>query len=249
MKPMVYAHRGASKYAPENTMAAFEKAVEMGAQGIELDTHLTSDGHLVVTHDDILGRTCSGSGMVKDKSLSQLRQLDFGSWFGPGYEGEKIPLLQDVIELLQNRNMVLNIEIKATPGQYNAGIEKKVVELVRSCNFADRVIISSFNHYMLLSIKDLDRGIRTAPLYGGLLANVWKYAKELGAEAVHPNFNGIVADTFDGCGKKGILVNVWTVDREEDITRIAAMGADGIITNVPDVALRAIGLNGRVQEA
>ena len=137
-KPIIFAHRGASKVAPENTISAFSKAIEMGAGGIELDTHLTSDGYLVVTHDDILGRTCNGTGLVMEHDLKYLKGLDFGGWFSEEFEGERIPLLSDVFELLNERDMVLNIEIKATPGQYIKGIEDEVAKMIKSFSFVEK---------------------------------------------------------------------------------------------------------------
>lgn len=236
-KPIVIAHRGASKAAPENTMSAFKKAVEMNAGGIELDVHLTRDGYLVVTHDDHLGRTCNGQGLVKEFDLDYLMSLDFGVWFSTDFKGEKIPLLSEVFELLSGKNMLLNIEIKATPGKYNEGIEHAVAEMIKAYDFTRNTIVSSFNHYSLIRMKKELPGVITAPLYAGLFAGMDEYARKIGAGAIHPNSNGVIADVADSCKKSGILVNVWTVDNEDDMRRFASLGVDGLITNVPDVAL------------
>ena len=124
----VYSHRGDTKNAPENTMSAFRKAIDMSVDGIELDVQMTSDGQVVVVHDFLLGRTCNGSGMIKDMKYARLKRLDFGGWFSQEYEKEKIPLLYEVIELIKSKNTELNIEIKATPGKYNENIEIEVAK-------------------------------------------------------------------------------------------------------------------------
>jgi glycerophosphoryl diester phosphodiesterase len=242
-KPVIYAHRGASAYAPENTMAAFKKALEMGAQGIELDIHLTGDGHVVVAHDEALGRTCNGSGVIEETELKKLMDLDFGYWFSEEFEGEKIPLLTDVIDLVRGKGIILNIEIKASRKYYNPGLGQKTARIVRDYGIQDFVIVSSFNHYSLLDIRKESPEIVTAPLYVGLFADIWDYCKKIGAAAVHPCFTDVVPEMIVGCKKNGLTVNVWTVDKEDDIKEAASMGVDGIITNVPDKALKAVGFS------
>jgi len=239
-KPIVFAHRGASKAAPENTMSAFKKAIEMNTGGIELDVHLTRDGYLVVTHDDQLGRTCNGYGLVKDLELGYLRSLDFGEWFSPDFKGEKIPLLSEVFELLSGKNILLNIEIKASLGKYNEGIEHAVAEMIKAYDFTKNTIVSSFNHYCLIKMKEELPGVITAPLYSGLFAHMGEYAGIIGAGAIHPHYNGVTADVIDSCKKNGTLVNVWTVDNEDEIKRLVSLGVDGLITNVPNEALEIL---------
>lgn len=238
--PVIIAHRGASAAAPENTMASFRKALEMGAGGIELDVQLSSDGIPVVIHDERVDRTSNGTGWVKDKTLEELRTLDFGGWSAPEFKGEKIPVLEEVLELLYNRKGLLNIEIKNGPVFY-PGIEKRVTKLVRKYEMLDRVIISSFNHYSLVELKKIDPEVKTAPLYMEGLYEPWAYAKKLGASAIHPLFYSIVPEIVNGCKENGIAVNPFTVDQPEHIRKIAATGVDGIITNVPEVALKIIG--------
>jgi glycerophosphoryl diester phosphodiesterase len=130
---LIMAHRGASGYAPENTMAAFEKALEMGTEGIELDVHMTADGEIVVIHDHTVDRTSDGKGMVGALTLEEIREFDFGSWFDPKFKGQSIPTLRDVFELLEDWEGLLNIEVKSGPIFY-PGIEEKHVhdnDLVR----------------------------------------------------------------------------------------------------------------------
>src|SRR5690606_20002442 len=157
--PLIIAHRGASDQAPETTMAAFRRALDIGADGIELDVHMSADGRLVVIHDETVDRTSNGKGLVKDKTLAELKELDFGSWFSEGFRGEKIPELEDVLELLSDRDVLLNIEIKNGPVFY-PGIETAVADALQKYGMTDRTIISSFNHYTLVEIRRYDPGIR-----------------------------------------------------------------------------------------
>lgn len=238
-KPVIFAHRGASAYAPENTMASFRKALELGAGGIELDVQLSLDGQVVVIHDEKVDRTGNQKGWVKDFSLAELKSMDFGSWFKPEFKNERIPTLTEVLELVTPAGIILNIELKNGPIFY-PGIEEKVVSLVRAYNMTERTIISCFNHYSLLEVKKTAPEFKIAPLYMEGLVAPWEYAKRLGAYAIHPLFYNIIPEIVMGCKENGIAVNPFTVDQPELIKRMALLGVDGIITNVPDVALKAV---------
>lgn len=238
-RPLIIAHRGASKIAPENTMPAFKKALDMHADGIELDVQLTRDGHTVVIHDFDIKRTSNGEGLVSSFTLDELRSFDFGSWFSHDYAGVTIPTLEEVLELLQPKNTLLNIEIKNGPVFYN-DIEKLVADQVMKYNMQDRTIISSFNHYSLVTIKEYCPAISTGILYVAGLYKPWEYAASVGADAIHPSFYNIVPEVMKGCLENGIRVNPYTVDDPELIRKIAAAGVSGIITNVPDIALKAL---------
>jgi glycerophosphoryl diester phosphodiesterase len=239
IKPLIIAHRGASRQAPENTMAAFQRALELGAGGIELDVQLTADGCLVVIHDEMLDRTSNGKGPVKEKTLEELKRLDFGSWFSPEFRDERIPTLEEVLWLLSGWDGLLNIEIKNGPVFY-PGIEKAVADAVLKYNRTNRTIVSSFNHYSLVQIRKYEPEIKTAPLYMAGIYEPWEYARRIGAAAIHPLFNNIVPELVKGCRQNNIMVNPFTVDNPEHIKAVAAAGVDGIITNVPDIALNII---------
>lgn len=129
-----FAHRGASAVCPENTMAAFRKGLELGATGIETDVQMTKDGGIVLIHDETLNRTTSGTGYVKDHSLAELLEVDAGSWFGPEFKDERLPLLEDLLDLLQGRDTILNIELKNGTFLY-PGMEEKVIAV--STGFQD----------------------------------------------------------------------------------------------------------------
>ena len=220
-------------------MAAFQTALELGAGGIELDVHLSADGFLVVTHDEMLERTSSGKGMVRDKTLEELKALDFGSWFSQDYKAERIPTLDEVLWLISGWDGLLNIEIKNGPVFY-PGIEKAVADAVVKYKRTNRTIISSFNHYSLVEIRKYEPEIKTAPLYMAGLYEPWKYAGSIGATAIHPLFYNIVPEVMKGCKQNNIMVNPFTVDQPDHIRAMTAAGVDGIITNVPDIALKIV---------
>ncbi len=238
--PLVFAHRGYSSQAPENTVVAFRAALDVGVDGVELDVQLSSDGELVVIHDESLKRTTNGSGMVCQHTLAELKALDAGSWFAPRFVGVQIPTVGEVLDLLEPRpDLQINIELKTGVIPY-PGIEEKVVRTVLEKGFAHRVIISSFNHYTLLVIKALAPQLPIGLLYAANLIRPWDYATTVGAEALHPQHHGISKEMVADCRQAGRRVNVWTVDQEPDLKRCVELGVDGIITNYPERAREVI---------
>lgn len=231
----VWAHRGASGYYPENTMSSFEEAVRQKADGIELDVHLSKDGYLVVCHDETLNRTTNGKGFIKQYDLYELKQLDAGSWFDKRFKGEKIPLLEEAIDLVKRSNMELNIEIKAGSIFY-PGIEEKVLKMIDKYGIRSKVIISSFDHYSLVKIKNIDKDIKTGILYTEALYKPINYMKTTGANALHPNYITLTKDIVEEAHALGIDINTYTVNIEEHIRFIKAMNVNAIITNYPDLA-------------
>jgi glycerophosphoryl diester phosphodiesterase len=223
--------------APENTMEAFKKAIDVGSDGIELDVQLSADGMAMVCHDERLERTTSGKGYLKDLSASELRKLDAGAWFSLAYSGTKMPFLAEVLDLLKHNNLMLNIEIKTGIFNY-PGIEEKVIRLVREAKMADRVVLSSFNHYTLMTCKKIAPEIAIGLLYSEIMVNPWDYAWQLGAEALHPMLANLLVPGFVAeCHKQDIAVRPWTVDEVEQIKIAFGLGVDAVISNVPDVAL------------
>ncbi len=235
----VWAHRGASGYYPENTMSAFQEAVKQKADGIELDVHLTKDGYLVVCHDETLNRTTNGKGFIKQYDLYELKQLDAGSWFDKKFKGEKIPLLEEAIDLVKKSNMELNIEIKAGSIFY-PGIEEKVLKMIDKYGIRDKVIISSFDHYSLVKIKSMDKDIKTGILYSEALYRPTDYLKTTGANALHPNYITLTKDIVEEAHSLGVEINTYTVNKEEHIRMIKAMNVNAIITNYPDLAKKIL---------
>lgn len=239
VKPLIYAHRGASCYAPENTMISFKKAVTMGADGIEIDVHMSKDGYLVVCHDEKVDRTTNGNGYIKDINMKELKELDAGSWFGKEFTGEKIPLLDEVLELIKSENLLLNIELKNGPIFYD-NLEKNVVNKVKDYGLEENVIISSFNHYSLLQTKKLEPRIKTGILYIAGMVSPWKYAKSIGADAIHPLFLTINKEVTEECLRNDIMVNPFTVDRESDMILMRKINVTSIITNCPDIGRNVV---------
>lgn len=230
---IILAHRGASGHYPENTMVAFEKSLDLKCDGIELDIHLTSDNILVVHHDFVLGRTSNGKGYIKDKTLNELKRLDAGSWFDPQYSQEKIPTLEEVFDLVKSTDHLLNIEIKAGSRIYK-GIENQLVELIKSYDFLDRCMISSFDHYALYEISELYQEIYTGALYECSLFEPWHYCSRIKANAIHPNFQIINEELIAKCYEHGIDINTYTVNDLETMRTLAALGVNCIITNYPE---------------
>lgn len=237
--PKIIAHRGASGYAPENTMSSFRKALSMNADGIELDVHLTKDGHLVVCHDERVDRTTDGKGFIKELTLSEIRQLDAGSWFNEQFKGERIPVLEEVFDLIKCKDILLNIELKSGPIFYD-GIENQVIDMIRKYKMEERTIVSSFNHYSLIEIKKINRKIKTGILYMAGVVDPWIYAKRIEANAIHPLFYNINQRFIKGCRENGLTVTPFTVNEEEYMIAMIISGVSGFITNYPDKAKRII---------
>lgn len=238
-RALVYAHRGASGYAPENTMAAFRKAVELGSDGIECDVQMTKDGWLVVCHDETVDRTTNGKGFIKDMKLADIRKLDAGSWFGREFRNERIPFFSELLELVKKKRLLLNIEIKSGIILY-PGIEEKVMEKVIAFGLQDKVIISSFNHYSVNTVKQIAPGVKTGILYMEGLFEPWNYMKAVGCECAHPFYMALKPEIAMELKKRGFIINVFTVDDPNHAKNLGEMGVDGIITNYPDRILKVL---------
>jgi len=245
-RPLVLAHRGASDMAPENTLAAFQAAIAAGADGFELDVTRCASGEIVVIHDDTLERTTDGTGRVAATPWSALRELDAGSWFAPQYAGERIPMLQEVLDLAADRReneggCRVNIEIKGM-GLRGDGLEREVAVMVRAHGLEQHVLLSSFNPLALWRARraapDLPRGLLYAdglPIY---LARAW--ARPLVAPtALHPHERMVDEGYVRWARRMGYRLNVWTVDDLQAMRQMIALGVDGIITNHP-ARLRAL---------
>lgn len=239
----VYGHRGASGYAPENTMEAFQMAIEMGADAIELDVQLTKDEQLVIFHDNKMQRTARWAdgtpvtGQVREYTLEQIQQMEVGSWKSEEYKGAKIPTMEQVYQWMQQNEAEVNIEIKVPDGGYRKMLTEKTLEMAKAYGVEERLIISSFCHPALVDSHSQSPAIPTGILYSETLYRPEEYAVIVGAEALHPHFLQINAESVQACHAKGKIVNVWTPNTEEELTACIQMGVDGIITNYPDRAL------------
>ena len=227
------AHRGASGYYPENTMLAFEKAIEMGCDGIETDVHLTKDGIAVICHDETIDRTTDGNGFIKDYTYEELLRFDAGIKFGDKFKGLKIPSLDEFIDLIKNRDLIINFELKDDKIKYK-DIEKIVLDKIYKAKIEDNSIISSFNHYSVMKCRELDKNIKTGFLYDNQLYDPGSYGKRAGVYALHPNYITLEDDIVENIKNSNLKINTYTVNEEKDMTRLAKLGIDGIITNYPD---------------
>ncbi len=231
MAMLICAHRGASGYAPENTMKAFRLAHKLGAHACENDVHLTKDGEIVVIHDHQINRVSNGEGTVENMTLAQLRAFDYG-------DGEKIPTLDECLSFFDGSGMELNIEIKTMDRIYDVALVRGVGELVQKHGLESKIIISSFYHQSLVDYKKLFPKVRTAVLHGDEIKEAGAYAAYIGATYSHPHFKCVDEKFVEECHKNGILVNPWTVNEAADMRRMDELGCNMLITNYPDVALR-----------
>lgn len=236
----VWAHRGASGYAPENTMIAFKKAAEMQADGIELDVQLSKDGEIVVIHDETVDRVSGVHGYVKDFTLAQLKQLNCNQTH-PEYDHAEIPMLREVYEFVKPTGMIINVELK-TGEIFYPHMEARVLELTKQCGMEEQVIYSSFNHYTLRKLKELQPNVQTGMLYADGIFEAPAYAREkLDVDALHPAlYNLQYPDYLTECRKRGLKIHVWTVNEEEQMRACCRDGIDAIITNYPDVARKIV---------
>ena len=230
----IFAHRGATAYAPENTLPAFELAADMKAFGVELDVHLTKDGVLVVTHDDEISRVSDGKGFVRDLTFDELRSYNFAAKFEK-FGRVQIPTLDEVYELLSSRGLCCNVEIKpSTPG-----IVKKTLDCAVAHGMREKVIYSSFDHWNLTAVLEYDSEAFVAPLYGTQIVKPADYAALFGARAIHPHYAQILnhPEIVARTNEIGIRIHPWTVDDPEAIKKLCDLNVGAIITNKPDVAL------------
>jgi glycerophosphoryl diester phosphodiesterase len=235
-RPLIIAHRGASAAAPQNTLAAFRKAMELGADGVELDVQLSADGAVVVIHDFAVDKTTDGMGRVAAKTLAELETLDAGAKFSPQFAGERIPTLAQVFEALEGK-LLVNVELKDFNPRRSV-LAAAVVEVIRKHAMEKRVLFSSFNPFALRAVKrlapEIPAGLLYAPDLAIYLRRAW-LAPLVPHEVRHPKSSMVTAQTMKWYRAHGLRVNAWTVDDPAEMRRLIALGVDGIITNKPDV--------------
>ena len=237
---LVIAHRGASDYAPENTVAAFDLAIELGARHIELDVELSSDVHIVVIHDDTLDRTTNASGPVTDRTLADLRRLDAGSWFGARFSGERIPAYTDVLKRYRGRAH-LHTEIKGL----SPLLARRVADVVRTRCMQEQVTVTSFLREQLEEIRDSAPELATGWLVEQVTDEVVAEAHALGLSQICPRADGITPELVSRLHGEGFVVRAWGVSSEEWMARVVASGADGATVNWPDRLLAYLAEQGR----
>ncbi|HEY5981909.1 MAG TPA: glycerophosphodiester phosphodiesterase family protein [Anaerolineales bacterium] len=240
-RPVIFAHRGASKHAPENTLAAFELAAREGSPAIELDAKLTRDGKIIVFHDPTLTRTTNGQGRIADKTAGELRELDAGSHAGAQFRGEKIPFLDEVFEALGKR-VLINVEMRNywTPRD---GLADRVCEIVRRHSLEAHVLFSSFYSPNLQRaaqvLPNVPRGLLAMRGWRGTWARSFSFAFG-DFQALHPHIADLNPQQVQRVHKLRRRVHVWTVNDPSDIRRLAEWRVDGIITDDPKTALEIV---------
>lgn len=244
----VISHRGANRFAPQNTLPAFMKSLELKVDGFELDVHLTKDGIPVICHNYTINATSNGKGSITDYTYEELLHFDFGSYFSPIYKGTKIPSVDAFLNLAAKANLkVLNIELKSPKESAESGIVEKTIDMVREHGLMDILLISSFDPALLVRAKEYAPECRTGILYSLDKKVSWAIAKEpigfaksIKADALHPHDMFVTSRYVDRAHAAGFLVNPWTVDKPKSIERFLDYGCDGIITNKPDLVQHLI---------
>lgn len=236
----IWAHRGASGYAPENTLDAFALAVEQKADGVELDVQLSKDGQLVVIHDETINRVSNQRGYVKDLELKELKKCNVNRTIS-GYREVEIPTLREVYQLLKETDLTINVELKTSIIWYPQ-IEEKVLDLTKEMDMMERVIFSSFNHYSVKKIKEMEPNAKTGILYSDVLYKVTEYCQKVNADALHPIYcHRYMKSVWEDYLAAQIPLHIWTVNEQEEMEFFIRNQVDAIITNYPDKARNVLG--------
>ncbi len=247
---LILGHRGASAYAPDNTRAAFELAVQMGADGVETDIHLTKDGIPVIQHNYEIDRNSNGKGYVEEMTFEELKQFDFGAWKGEQFKGERIMSLEECMEYAEKNMKFINLELKQTM-HVDSPIVEKTIELVKKYHMLDRVLLSSFDHKLMQKAQLQCPEMLIGALYdesevkqnniAEILKDAPQYVADLGFDFANPHVDYLCEEGIvDKFAEKGIGVAVWTVDKPYIAQQCFERGVKCVITNKPDVIVKAI---------
>ena len=242
---LIVGHRGAMGYAPENTLASFEEAIRRGADCIEMDVQLTKDNEVVVIHDASVDRTTNGEGLVRDLTLNKLKTFDAGGWYDPRLAHQRILTLEEVLSHFRIRlsgrrhRMGLLIELKTQPGN-GGSLADSVIQIVQKEDFAEHVVIISFDAVALQEIHAADKHLPTGLLYSeeGNGSRI-EQAVEIHAHAILPKKTCVTERGVAAAHKADLAVAAWTANTRNEIKRMAACGVDAIVSNYPD-RLRAL---------
>ncbi|WP_058307518.1 glycerophosphodiester phosphodiesterase [Gracilibacillus massiliensis] len=236
MSTLIYAHRGASKQAPENTMPAFELGYKQGADGIETDVQLTKDGIPVLIHDETVNRTTNGTGFIKDLTYQELSALDAGSWKSDTYSDTRIPTLDDLLAWNKEKNLKLNLELKNNIISYPS-IEKIVTEKLKDYNMVEQSVISSFNHNSIALLDSLNVEVDYALLTSKRTSDLISYSKDIHARGIHIRYRLLSNRFVTNAKQNGLYVAVYTVNSPLSISKVLRLGCHAMFTDVPKRAL------------
>ena len=241
--PIIIAHRGGAKLAPENTLASFKNAIAIGVDMIEIDVHFSKDSEIIVIHDESLDRTTNGTGEIKDLTLDEIKKYDAGSWFSEDYKNEKVPTLTEVLQSINGQCKLL-IEIKDGDERY-PGLEKKIVETVKEHNAEAWVVVQSFNKNSILRIKEMYPDLIIYYLLGkgGFNDFYTEVSDQISIgksiekkfDGVAPNYKVLDKNKVDLLHKAGFGIFTYTVNDKADMQKVIEFGVDGIITDSPDI--------------
>jgi glycerophosphoryl diester phosphodiesterase len=235
--PWVVAHRGASGHAPENTFAAFERAVQLGATFIETDLQLTRDGRFVAIHDSTVERTTNGSGAVHDFTLEELRRVDAGLWFDREFMGERVPTLEEILEFSRKSDVVFYLELKY---DWAWGMDHALAAALRKSENTARTIILSFNPSMLAPLRRLDPSIMTGMLVEESGREIVKEAIDIGARQLCLRSDRVTQELVEQAHREDLQVVTWTVNDKEQMHAMISAEVEGIMTDFPDRLLTVI---------
>ena len=234
---LVIAHRGASGYAPENTLAAFKRAIALGATFIETDLQLSRDSRFVAIHDDTVNRTTGGTGKVHDLSLADLKRLDAGAWFGSEFAGERIPTLDEILEFSKKHDVVFYLELK--PGGSWGG-EHALIGALRESQEVARTVVISFDAGVLEGLRKIEPTLMTGLLFDGQIARPLDKAVEVGARQLAVRGDLVTPALLAEARKKDLQVVCWTVNQPAHMRLLIDAGVDGIMSDYPDRIVAAI---------
>ena len=239
--PPVIGHRGACAYAPENTMASFIKAAQLGLKWVEFDVMLTADNELVIFHDEFLDRTSNGNGKIADHISSYLFSLDAGQWFSPKYSGERIPRLQTVIEFLENMNMNANVELKVFPGQEET-LAKYVLSEMQTylTKKNDSFLFSSFSTDTLRELRKYSESCHIGILLDERKQGWQRESKKLDAIAVHVNCDILTKELVSEIKSMDKILLCYTVNHPQQAKQLFTMGVDAVFSDAPDKIMKII---------
>jgi glycerophosphoryl diester phosphodiesterase len=242
--PLVLAHRGANRVAPQNTIPAFKKSLDFMADGIETDVHLCLDNEIVICHNYTIDETSNGFGRIDEMTLEELKSYDFGSYFNSNFAGVTLPTLNELLDVVKGMALI-NIEIK--PPQKDNDLVKKVVEAIHEYGIIENSIVSCFDPECIRLVKEIDSNVKTGLLYEDdelgneiMTFGVAKYCKQLNANAAHPHRKLITQKEVMELHNLGMAVNPWTVNKEEEIIRFTKWGCDALISDVPDYCRKVL---------